>query len=63
MIGPDHNVYTEIGDVGGHRGQALDDKDGARLDGTSWILRVTKDGQSATPDPLGREDPTRVYCA
>jgi hypothetical protein len=26
-------------------------------------LKVTKDGQSATPDPLWREDPTRVYCA
>jgi general stress protein YciG len=52
MIGPDHDVYTEIGDVGGYRGQAQNDKDGARLDGTSGILKVTKDGQSATPDPL-----------
>ena len=63
MIGPDHNVYTAIGDVGGHRGQAQNDKDGARLDGTSGILRVTKDGQPVIPDPLGREDPTRIYYA
>jgi aldose sugar dehydrogenase len=63
MIGPDHNVYTAIGDVGGHRGQAQNDKDGARLDGTSGILRVTKDGQPVIPDPLGREDPTRTYYA
>src|SRR6476646_5498575 len=63
MIGPDHNIYTAIGDVGGHRGQAQNDKDGARLDGTSGILRVTKDGQPVIPDPLGREDPTRTYYA
>lgn len=63
MIGPDHKVYTVIGDVGGHRGQAQNSKNGARLDGTSGILRVTENGQPVKPDPLGNQDPTKVYYA
>ncbi len=63
MIGPDHNVYTAIGDVGGHRGQAQNDRDGSRLDGTSGILRVTENGKLVSSDPLGKEDPTGVYYA
>ena len=63
MIGPDHNVYTAIGDVGGHRGQAQNTRDGARLDGTSGILRVTENGKLVSPNPLGSGDPTRVYYA
>ncbi|MFZ0328762.1 MAG: PQQ-dependent sugar dehydrogenase [Nitrososphaeraceae archaeon] len=63
VIGPDHNVYTVIGDVGGHNGQAQNNKDGARLDATSGILRVTEAGQPVSPVPLGDEDPTKVYYA
>ena len=47
MIGPDSNVYVGIGDVGGHKGQAQNVKDGTPLDGTSGILRVTQDGDAA----------------
>jgi aldose sugar dehydrogenase len=63
LIGPDNNIYTVIGDVGSHDGQAQNNKIGKKLDGTSGILRITKDGQPVVPDPLGREDPTRVYYA
>ncbi len=63
LIGPDNNVYTVIGDVGTHNGQAQNNNNGKKLDGTSGVLRVTKDGQPVTPDPLGNEDPTRVYYA
>jgi aldose sugar dehydrogenase len=63
VIGPDHNIYMVIGDVGGHDGQAQNNKDRARLDGTSGILRVTEDGQPVSPILLGDEDPTKVYYA
>jgi aldose sugar dehydrogenase len=63
LIGPDNNVYTVIGDVGSHDGQAQNNKIGKKLDGTSGILRITKDGQPVAPDPLVQEDPTRVYYA
>ena len=48
VLGPDHNVYAVIGDVGGHNGQAQNNKEGARLDGTSGVLRVTKDGHTVS---------------
>jgi glucose/arabinose dehydrogenase len=63
LIGPDNNVYTVIGDVGSHDGQAQNNKIGKKLDGTGGILRITKDGQPVVPDPLGTQDPTRVYYA
>jgi aldose sugar dehydrogenase len=63
VIGPDKNVYTVIGDVGGHRGQAQNVKNGESLDGTSGILRVTEDGQIVSPNLLGNDDPTKVYYA
>jgi aldose sugar dehydrogenase len=63
LIGPDHNVYTVIGDAGGHRGQAQNTKHGPELDGTGGILRVTEDGQPVSPDPLGENDHTKVYYA
>jgi aldose sugar dehydrogenase len=53
IIGPDHNVYTVIGDVGSHRGQAQNIKNGPAFDGTGGILRVTQDGQVASNPPLG----------
>jgi aldose sugar dehydrogenase len=60
VIGPDSNVYVGIGDVGDHEGQAQNVKDGAPLDGTSGILRVTQDGEAVVPNsPLGNDtDPT-----
>ena len=49
LIGPtDNYVYVGVGDVIGHRGQAQNVLDGAPLDGTSGILRVTQDRQSPT---------------
>jgi glucose/arabinose dehydrogenase len=63
VIGPDHNIYTVIGDVGGHNGQSQNNRDGTRLDGTSGVLRVTEDGQPVLPIPLGNDDPTKVYYA
>jgi glucose/arabinose dehydrogenase len=52
LIGPDNNVYTSIGDVGGHEGQAQNVKDGDPLDGTSSILRINQDGQPLVDNPL-----------
>ncbi|MDP9288232.1 MAG: PQQ-dependent sugar dehydrogenase [Thermoproteota archaeon] len=52
LIGPDNNVYTVIGDVGGHQGQAQNVKDGDALDGTSGIFRITQDGQPVANNPL-----------
>ena len=52
LIGPDNNVYTAIGDVGGHKGQAQNVKDGDPLDGTSGILRVDQNGKAPLDNPL-----------
>ena len=63
LIGPDNNVYTVIGDVGSHDGQAQNNKNGKKLDGTSGILRITKDGQPVVPDPLGtRRSHKSILC-
>ena len=51
VVGPDHNVYVAIGDVGGHMGQAQNVRDGQPLDGTSGILRVTEDGRPVIGSP------------
>jgi aldose sugar dehydrogenase len=62
MIGPiDNYVYVGIGDVIGHRGQAQNVLDGAPLDGTSGILRVTQDGQVQLNPPLGSTQPMSPY--
>jgi aldose sugar dehydrogenase len=55
VVGPDHNVYVIICDVGTHSGQAQNSRDGPELDGTSGILRVTQDGQ-ILPEPLGEDN-------
>ena len=54
LIGPagDKNIYTAIGDVGGHEGQAQNVKDGDPLDGTSGILRVDQNGQPPSDNPF-----------
>jgi glucose/arabinose dehydrogenase len=52
LIGPDNNVYTVIGDVGGHEGQAQNVNNGDPLDGTSGIFRLTRDGQPVANNPF-----------
>jgi aldose sugar dehydrogenase len=63
LIGPDHNVYVGIGDVGGHRGQAENNPNGIAPDGTGGILRVTQDGQIVDNNPLGNNIPLALYYA
>jgi aldose sugar dehydrogenase len=63
LIGPDQNVYIVIGDVGGHKGQSQNVKNGLPLDGTSGILRVTQDGQPVSDPPLGDSYPANLYYA
>jgi aldose sugar dehydrogenase len=53
IIGPDHNVYVVIGDVGDHRGQAQNIANGPPLDGTGGVIRVTQDGLPVANPPLG----------
>jgi len=45
-------VYTIIGDVGSHEGQAQNIANGPSLDGTGGVLRVTQDGQAVANPPL-----------
>lgn len=63
VIGPDHNVYAIIGDVGDHRGQAQNVVDGPAFDGTGGILRITQNGQIAPNPPLGTTTPLNIYYA
>jgi glucose/arabinose dehydrogenase len=51
VVGPEGYVYVIIGDVGSHRGLAQNIANGAPLDGTGGVLRVTQDGQ-AVPNPI-----------
>jgi aldose sugar dehydrogenase len=60
-IGPDNNVYAIIGDVGGHRNQAQNQESGGEPDGTSGILRITKDGIPVVNSPLGDRMPLNLY--
>jgi glucose/arabinose dehydrogenase len=52
VLGPDGYIYSIIGDVGSHRGQAQNIAGGAPLDGTGGILKVTQDGQAVPNPPL-----------
>jgi glucose/arabinose dehydrogenase len=52
LIGSDNNIYTVIGDVGGHQGQAQNVNNGEPLDGTSGIIRITQDGQPVADNLL-----------
>ena len=63
LIGQDKNVYVAIGDVGGHRTQAININSGPYPDGTAGILRITKDGQPAPNNPLGGGYPQNLYYA
>jgi aldose sugar dehydrogenase len=51
-IGPDNNVYTVIGEVGGHTGQTENVRNGTPPDGTGGILRVTQDGKPVEDGPF-----------
>jgi aldose sugar dehydrogenase len=62
VIGPDNNIYTVIGDVGGRKGQAQNVNDGDTLDGSSGILRVTQDG-AAGNGIFGSDEPASLYYA
>jgi aldose sugar dehydrogenase len=63
VIGPDNNIYTVIGDVGGREGQAQNVNDGDALDGTSGILRITQDGASVGNGIFGSDEPASLYYA
>ena len=66
-IGPDNNLYATIGDVGGRNGQAQNIADGDPLDGTSGILRMTKDGlavpssPNSTPPPQNKQSEIKDF--
>ncbi|MDQ4073878.1 MAG: PQQ-dependent sugar dehydrogenase [Thermoproteota archaeon] len=62
IIGPDNNVYTVIGEVGGHRTQAQNIFDGPPADGTGGVLRITQDGQVVEPI-FGPDLPLSIYYA
>ena len=63
MVGPDNNVYVTIGDVGidGHDTKAQNVQNGLDADGTSGILRISKDGSPILPAVLGNKFPLNLY--
>jgi aldose sugar dehydrogenase len=68
MIGPDKNLYVEIGDVDGSfktsetETKTQNYKNGVDPDGRGGILRITQDGQP-TDGILGDTIPLRLYYA
>ena len=60
IIGPDNNVSTIIGDVGGHRNQAQNQESDGEPDGTSGIIMITKNGISVANSPLGERVPLKL---
>jgi aldose sugar dehydrogenase len=64
VIGPDHNIYTTIGDQTRYNTtQAQNIKKGAFPDTRSSILRITLDGQVPSDDILGKNYPLNLYYA
>jgi aldose sugar dehydrogenase len=61
MIGNDNNIYTIIGDVGGHRNQAQNQESGGEPDGTSGMLRINQNGLPVAISPLGDREPLNLY--
>ena len=63
VVGPDNNVYVTIGDVGidGHDTKAQNVQNGLDADGTSGILRISKDGSAILPAVLGNKFPLNLY--
>ena len=68
MIGPDKNLYVEIGDIDGSfktsetETKTQNYKNGVDPDGRGGILRITQDGQP-TDGILGDTIPLRLYYA
>jgi glucose/arabinose dehydrogenase len=63
ITGPDNYVYTIIGDLDFHRNPAQNKENGKDLDGTSGILRITRDGKPIDPSVLGSTYPLNLYYA
>ncbi len=63
VIGPDHYLYTVIGDLGGPKTEAQNNKTGPAADGTGGILRTTQDGKPVSDPPLGNKYPLSLYYA
>src|SRR5438445_7105749 len=53
IIGPDRYLYTIIGDLGGPKTEAQNNKTGQAADGSGGILRITQDGEPVSDPPLG----------
>ncbi|MDP9288372.1 MAG: PQQ-dependent sugar dehydrogenase [Thermoproteota archaeon] len=63
VIGPDDNIYIAIGDVGNHKTQAENFRNGPPPDGTGGILRISQSGQPILPPILGNTYPLNLYFA
>lgn len=64
LVGPDNNVYSIIGEVGGHRTQAQNIENGPTPNGLGGVLRITQEGQIANEVPIfGTELPLNIYFA
>jgi glucose/arabinose dehydrogenase len=63
MIGPDNNLYVSVGDLDGHTTMAQNMKDGGKPDGSSAILRITKDGHIPGGSIIGDDGISRKYYA
>jgi aldose sugar dehydrogenase len=59
-IRPDNYVYTVIGDVDVHRNPAQNKESGKDVDGTSGILRITREGNPIDPWTLGGTYPLNL---
>ena len=62
VIGPDHNVYLAIGDLGNFT-EAQNMKHRADIDGRGGILRVMQDGKPVGKGILGGNYPVNLYYA
>lgn len=62
VISPGGNVYTVLGDLN-RNGKAQNFENGANPDGTSGILRVTRDGNTVGTGILGTTHPLNKYVA
>ena len=64
LVGPDHNLFLTTGDQTRYKQtQAQNIKNGSNPDGTSAILRMTFDGQTASGNTLGEKYPLSLYYA
>ena len=63
IIGPDNNLYVSVGDLDGHITMAQNVAGGGKPDGSSAILRITRDGHIAGENILGNDGISRKYYA